>query len=216
MSESLPLSKVLHAEYNHLYPDDSLAPEIADDLDKVIAALHKKERSALCVSGGGIRSATFALGVIQGLAKLGKSAGDSVLAKLDYLSTVSGGGYVGSWLSSWSARNGGIEPVIEKLRVPTGDKLNPEPRPLRHLREFSNYLTPKLGLLSADTWTFVGTYFRNLVLMWLVLIPLFLGVLALPRLFVSLILWLQPQQAGWWIKTIAPSSCSSGLSDFSP
>ena len=203
MSECLPLSKVLHAEYNHLYPEASLSPEIADDLNKVIAALHQKERSALCVSGGGIRSATFALGVIQGLAKLGKSAGDSVLAKLDYLSTVSGGGYIGSWLSSWSARNGGIQPVIEELREPTGDKLMPEPPPLQHLREFSNYLTPKLGLLSADTWTFAGTYFRNLVLMWLVLIPLFIGVLAIPRLFVSLILGLPHEEAGSWIRIIA-------------
>ena len=147
MSVCLPLSRVLHAEYNHLYPDESLAPEIADDLDKVVAALHKKERSALCLSGGGIRSATFALGVIQGLAKLGKSAGDSVLANLDYLSTVSGGGYIGSWLSSWSARSGGIQPVIKELRQPTGVKLKPEPQPVHHLREFSNYLTPKLGLL---------------------------------------------------------------------
>lgn len=199
MSGCIGLSKVLHEEYNHLYPDEKLAPEIADDLNQVIAALHKKERSALCVSGGGIRSATFALGVIQGLAKLGKNASDSVLAKLDYLSTVSGGGYVGSWLSGWSARKGTIQGVIEKLREPTGDKLNPEPPPLEHLRDFSNFLTPKLGLLSADTWTFLGTYFRNLVLMWLVLIPLFIGVLAIPRLFISLILWLQPEEALDWI-----------------
>jgi hypothetical protein len=202
MGECLPLSKVLHAEYNHLYPDAPLAPEIADDLDQVIAALHRKERSALCLSGGGIRSATFALGVIQGLAKLGKSAGDSVLAKLDYLSTVSGGGYIGSWLSGWSARSGGIQPVIEELRQPTGAKLKPEPQPLHHLREFSNYLTPKLGLLSADTWTFLGTYFRNLVLTWLVLVPLFIGVLAIPRLFVSLIL-APHEAAGPWIRIVA-------------
>jgi patatin-like phospholipase len=203
MSKCLPLSRVLYEEYNHLYPDAPLTPGIADDLDQVIAALHRKERSALCISGGGIRSATFALGVIQGLARLGRSAGDSVLAQLDYLSTVSGGGYIGSWLSSWSARSGGIQPVIEELRQPTGDKLKPEPPPLRHLREFSNFLTPKLGLLSADTWTFLGTYFRNLVLMWLVLVPLFIGALAVPRLFVSLVVWLQPQQAFLWIQTIA-------------
>lgn len=203
MSECIPLSKVLHAEYNHLYPDAPLPPDIADDLDKVIEVLHKKERSALCISGGGIRSATFALGVIQGLASLGKSAGDSVLAKLDYLSTVSGGGYIGSWLSGWAARKDGIQPVVEELRKPTGDKLKPEPQPVHHLREFSNYLTPKLGLLSADTWTFLGTYFRNLVLMWLVLVPLFVGILALPRLFVSLIVGLPHEEAGAWIRIIA-------------
>jgi hypothetical protein len=45
---------------------------------------------ALALSGGGIRSATFCLGVLRGLAKNG------VLHRFDYLSTVSGGGYVGA------------------------------------------------------------------------------------------------------------------------
>jgi predicted acylesterase/phospholipase RssA len=49
---------------------------------------------ALCLSGGGIRSATFALGAIQGLAERG------LLSRFDYLSTVSGGGYIGSWLTA--------------------------------------------------------------------------------------------------------------------
>src|SRR5690348_11498112 len=44
--------------------------------------------SALCLSGGGIRSATFNLGVIQGLAQFG------LLSGFDFLSTVSGGGYL--------------------------------------------------------------------------------------------------------------------------
>src|ERR1043166_3683228 len=48
------------------------------------------DRSALCISGGGIRSASFALGVVQRLAEAG------FLKKFDYLSTVSGGGYLGS------------------------------------------------------------------------------------------------------------------------
>jgi hypothetical protein len=51
--------------------------------------------AALCLSGGGIRSAAFGLGVIQGLARL------QLLHRFDYLSTVSGGGYIGSWLTSW-------------------------------------------------------------------------------------------------------------------
>src|SRR5215469_11308530 len=50
----------------------------------------------LAFSGGGIRSATFNLGVIQAL------AGKNLLRFVDYLSTVSGGGYIGSWLSSWA------------------------------------------------------------------------------------------------------------------
>jgi hypothetical protein len=44
----------------------------------------------LALSGGGIRSATFCLGLIRGLAKNG------LLKRFDYLSTVSGGGYVGA------------------------------------------------------------------------------------------------------------------------
>ncbi|HEV2718713.1 MAG TPA: patatin-like phospholipase family protein [Thermoanaerobaculia bacterium] len=183
MSECLPLWKVLLAEYKHLY--ETPKPEPAS-LDEVVELLHKKDRSALCISGGGIRSASFALGVIQGLAKLGASAADSVLNKIDYLSTVSGGGYVGSWLSGWATRKGSMEAVVDELRKKPADKLKPEPKPLHHLREYSNYLTPKLGLLSADTWAFFGAYLRNLLLMWLVLIPFFLAILALPRVFVSL------------------------------
>ncbi|HLE84105.1 MAG TPA: hypothetical protein VJG13_07180, partial [Thermoanaerobaculia bacterium] len=46
----------------------------------------------LAFSGGGIRSATFNLGVIQGLARLG------LLSRFDLLSVNSGGGYIGGWL----------------------------------------------------------------------------------------------------------------------
>src|SRR5262245_23346080 len=49
---------------------------------------------ALALSGGGIRSATFNLGVLQALAER------KLLTRLDYLSTVSGGGYIGSWFSA--------------------------------------------------------------------------------------------------------------------
>ena len=68
-----------------------------------------RPRRALCISGGGIRSATFSLGVIQGLAERG------LLRQFDYLSTVSGGGYIGSWLSAWVHRAGGIEAVEPQL-----------------------------------------------------------------------------------------------------
>jgi hypothetical protein len=52
----------------------------------------------LALSGGGIRSATFSLGVMQALAEA------KVLCKFDYLSTVSGGGYIGSSLTWWLHR----------------------------------------------------------------------------------------------------------------
>lgn len=48
----------------------------------------------LCLSGGAIRSSTFSLGFVQALQKIG------LWKYVDYLSTVSGGGYIGSYLTS--------------------------------------------------------------------------------------------------------------------
>ena len=48
----------------------------------------------LAFSGGGIRSATFGLGVLESLKRFG------LLTRIHYLSTVSGGGYIGAWLSA--------------------------------------------------------------------------------------------------------------------
>ena len=68
---------------------------------------------ALCLSGGGIRSAAFSLGVVQALAstpcvaapaKANGSSAPLLLERFHYLSTVSGGGYLGSWLSTWLSR----------------------------------------------------------------------------------------------------------------
>jgi len=135
-------------------------------------------RSALCLSGGGIRSATFGLGILQGLARL------NLLKQFDYLSTVSGGGYIGSWLTAWIHREpGGLLHVCAQLGQPTPSKLAHEPEPIRWLRDYSNYLSPRLGLMSADSWTLMGTYLRNLILNWLVLVPLLLALLALPLFY---------------------------------
>ena len=54
--------------------------------------------TGLALSGGGIRSATFALGVTQAF------AAKDLMRRFDYLSTVSGGGYLGSSLT-WLTRN---------------------------------------------------------------------------------------------------------------
>src|SRR5512147_2107480 len=88
---------------------DGGSPE--DGLRDLYSQLHLsgKRLSALCISGGGIRSATFALGALQGLAEAG------MLHQFDYLSTVSGGGYIGSWLTAWIKRAGGVSSVIPRL-----------------------------------------------------------------------------------------------------
>src|ERR1041384_5858292 len=66
----------------------------------------------LALSGGGIRSATFCLGFLQELHRL------RLLRIFDYLSTVSGGGYLGGWWSAWLSREknaGDIFPNPEKI-----------------------------------------------------------------------------------------------------
>jgi len=75
-----------------------------------------EDLAGISLSGGGIRSATFALGILQALAK------HDLLKCFDYLSTVSGGGYIGAsltWLTSQKALDGAGQaapnPVHRKL-----------------------------------------------------------------------------------------------------
>lgn len=150
------------------------------DIEEAKRAYARTLRSALCLSGGGIRSATFNLGVLQGLARHG------LLDKFDYLSTVSGGGFIGGWLTAWLHREG-KEAVIEKLRQSPRSPVEPEPDPITHLRIFSNYLSPRPGLLSADTWTLVSTLLRNLVLTWLVFVPVLALALLAPRAWMAVV-----------------------------
>src|ERR1700752_4965542 len=89
--------------------------------------------AGVAISGGGIRSATFALGALEVLREIG------LLKKIHYLSTVSGGGYIGSWLSASCKRHTDwLEP---------GADWNDS---IAHLRRYSNYLSPKVGFFSAD------------------------------------------------------------------
>ncbi|HEY7687262.1 MAG TPA: patatin-like phospholipase family protein, partial [Dongiaceae bacterium] len=101
---ALSLSRVLVDEcvehFSETLPDDIAAGsgDSPEYMAKVYAYLNGRDRWALCLSGGGIRSATFGLGLLQGLAR------KNLLARFDYLSTVSGGGYIGAWLSAWAHR----------------------------------------------------------------------------------------------------------------
>lgn len=73
---------------------------------KALGITARTDRCGLALSGGGIRSATLSLGFLQGLAHL------NGLRQFDYLSTVSGGGYTGSFYGS--------------LHVPSCKRKNPE------------------------------------------------------------------------------------------
>ncbi|HEY6321213.1 MAG TPA: hypothetical protein VJA16_06615 [Thermoanaerobaculia bacterium] len=224
--DPIPIHTVLLQELAHQYPEHAIDPaeieaergkwekhfaEVPDEGDRdrsVESALvgevyrrlhglapgHGGMRTALCLSGGGIRSATFGLGVVQGLARRG------LLRSFDYLSTVSGGGYMGGWLSGWIARlEGDVEAVERTLAGAPETPLEPDPEPVHHLREYSRYMSPRFGLLSADTWTLVAIFCRNLLLNWLVLVPLLAAVLLVPRLGVVLARRQPPDGAVQWV-----------------
>jgi predicted acylesterase/phospholipase RssA len=145
----------------------------------------------LAFSGGGIRSATFNLGVLQGLADLG------LVSIFDYLSTVSGGGYIGSWLVAWMQRKNPPY-VYERLRTDWADRTEEgEPREVQFLREYSNYLTPKLGLFSGDTWAFIGAYVRNLLLNQIILGSVLIALLLLSRPLVLEFWRIAHENASW-------------------
>jgi Patatin-like phospholipase len=159
-------------------------------------ALFKEPRAALCLSGGGIRSAAFALGVIQALATHPRTpkgdpvgrAEDSLLAKFHYLSTVSGGGYIGSWLSAWISRSSFKDVWAGLVRRQGG--IGPEAPQIGWIRSYSNFLTPRLGVASADAWAGVVLYFRNLILNWFVLLPALCVLLILLKLAAIAVVWI--------------------------
>ena len=189
----LSIDRALEGEYAYLHgtttaTDETLTP--AEVFERHGRAGH----SALCLSGGGVRSASFALGVLQGLARAG------VLGKFDYLSTVSGGGYIGGWLTAWRlhARSRGEADPCEQLARDV------EPEPLTRLRRVIKFLDPRTGTLSADVWTLGGTMFRNLLVNWMVLIPLIATAAMLPRMYLGVLgLPSQPELVSratldWW------------------
>jgi Patatin-like phospholipase len=131
----------------------------------------EKDLTGLAISGGGIRSATFALGVLEALKAKGR------LEQFDYLSTVSGGGYIGSWLSAAGHRNPGwLTPATSWAAS------------IDHLRRYSNYLSPKVGFFSADTWAMAAIWLRNALLTQVTLLVALAAVLVVPRLLFELFL----------------------------
>ena len=189
LQQSRAFGEVLRTELRTVLPElplppiDPTSPRTMAELEtkdqelerQTYAALdrHDTELAALCLSGGGIRSATFALGVLQGLARFG------MLEHFHYLSTVSGGGYIGSWLSTWRSLHSD-KAVFAGLNAAEHEGHD---RPqISGIRADSNYLTPMLGLLSADTWTVMTLYIRNLLLNWLLFLPFFTGCLLIPHL----------------------------------
>ncbi len=55
--------------------------------------------------------------------------------------------------------------------------------PIHHLRLFANYLTPRRGLLSSDTWRAVSVFSRNLLMTWFMLLPILIVLILLGQLY---------------------------------
>lgn len=127
----------------------------------------EKDAVGLALSGGGIRSATFNLGILQALERCG------LLRCIDYISTVSGGGYIGSSLTWFMSR-------LQSDRFPF-DTMNPQTdkfagRLLARLRERGNYLIPGDGL---TWWALIATLLTGIIVNLIVVVPVFLCILGI-------------------------------------
>lgn len=125
---------------------------------------HEMPQLGLAFSGGGIRSASFAMGVTQALDRY------QLFDEVDYLSTVSGGGYMGSAITWFhhqqTEKREGSGPelindsdndfILGKKNIGTRATLiereqkNEENNFLNYIRQHGDYLTPgkKLSSLS--------------------------------------------------------------------
>jgi hypothetical protein len=127
--------------------------------------------AGLALSGGGIRSATFNLGVLQAFCKRG------LFERFDYLSTVSGGSYIGGMISSLLA-----DPSLRTsaddfpLRHAGGCEESPE---MRHLRAGERYLAP--GRI-VDKVRIPAIFFRGLLINLILLLPYLIGLAMLAEL----------------------------------
>lgn len=120
----------------------------------------EKYTVGLGLSGGGIRSATFNLGLLQAMERYG------LLKHVDYLSTVSGGGYIGSCFT-W---------LMTKLnRFPFGTRRSDYKRlggsVLAWLRAHGKYLVPGEGL---SIWALMSATLTGILVNLLIMVPLFL------------------------------------------
>ncbi len=160
----------------------------------------------IAFSGGGIRSASVNLGIIQALAKA------HLLEHVNYMSAISGGGYILGWLTAWIRRSN-FHTVQQQLENSTAfpsearqsRHADPdlyerfiEPYPIRRLREYSSFLTPRVGLTSGDTLAMISIYLRNVLLNQTLIICVAALLVALAQMTAPQIAWTNPLSTTWW------------------
>src|SRR6185369_1925748 len=162
----------------------------------------------LALSGGGLRSATFSLGLLQALARC------KLLRRIDYLSTVSGGSYIGGFLGTLYHRvgRGARRPaaVEDELR-------DPRSKVVDWLRQNGRYLAPGGA---ADGWAALAVILRNLVAVnlvtWTLVLTLFLALDLLRALATRLAGGALPSLPGpggivWWSPYLAIPAAIAAL-----
>jgi hypothetical protein len=128
--------------------------------------------TGIALSGGGVRSASFCLGVLQGLDSLHNHGEPHILDAVDYLSTVSGGGYIGTSLIS-----GLMQPDYS---FPFDSRFDEQETPeTQHLRDYSNFLAPR-GIL--DYLVSAALVLRGLLVNAVIVLPVLL-ILAVVTVF---------------------------------
>jgi hypothetical protein len=141
-----------------LPPEEKLTPQPAGTGHSG-QAVEDESPWGLALSGGGIRSATFCLGIVQRL------AANEALPRFDFMSTVSGGGFLGSFLGALIQRGG----ALQKARTPPATEVPPLKFALAELkddgspvitwlRESGRYLTPNGA---TDAWFAAASMLRN-------------------------------------------------------
>ncbi len=148
-------NRVYLKEYKEIKDSEAFADE------EPLSPSTAHEMSGIALSGGGIRSASFCLGVLQAL-----NFGDAI-RRFSYLSTVSGGGYIGTSLTV-SMANDNVFPFGRTGHDP-GETLE-----TGHLRDNSRYLLQN-GLPSAISAAAI--YLRGIVTNIIIVVP-FLIILA--------------------------------------
>lgn len=168
----------------YIYPEELARQEAAliESRRRDLGLAEKTAQVGIAVSGGGIRSATFALGLFQAMARHG------LLKEIDYLSTVSGGGYFGGFFGKLFLAAGVTpEQASRQASAALADSQSP---PVAWLRENGRYIAPK-G--SGDYFFAGGIYLRNWAavqyVVGITLLTIFLMVNTARGA-----LW----QAGWW------------------
>lgn len=165
---------------------------IAGDAEKAKA----RRWCGIALSGGGIRSSTFCTGILQSLAN------EDRLKSFDYISTVSGGGFIGCSLRWWWHGTHGVKNQDgkdvefgtgpEDFPYGTSDPRDPNSKDteeqktnLGYLRDHGNYLTPGNGI---TLWSGLAVVIRTILLNLLVWIPIAVGLFYLSW-------WIR---ADWW------------------